>query len=70
VTDMVEFTSREMPLWRPISVSGYHIREAGSTAAQALAFTLASKPFYPRTPIYARCLWLKDVLSGRFLEAL
>jgi methylmalonyl-CoA mutase N-terminal domain/subunit len=41
VTDMVEFTSREMPLWHPISISGYHIREAGSTAAQELAFTLA-----------------------------
>ncbi len=41
VTDMVEFTAREMPLWHPISVSGYHIREAGSTAAQELAFTLA-----------------------------
>ena len=41
VTDMVEFTSQEMPLWHPISVSGYHIREAGSTAAQELAFTLA-----------------------------
>jgi methylmalonyl-CoA mutase N-terminal domain/subunit len=41
VTDMVEFTSKEMPLWHPISISGYHIREAGSTAAQELAFTLA-----------------------------
>ena len=41
VTDMVEFCAREMPLWHPISVSGYHIREAGSTAAQELAFTLA-----------------------------
>jgi len=40
VTDMVEFCAREMPLWHPISVSGYHIREAGSTAAQELAFTL------------------------------
>jgi len=40
VTDMVEFCTREMPLWHPISVSGYHIREAGSTAAQELAFTL------------------------------
>ena len=40
VTDMVEFCSREMPLWHPISISGYHIREAGSTAAQELAFTL------------------------------
>ena len=42
VTDMVEFCAREMPLWHPISVSGYHIREAGSTAAQELAFTLAN----------------------------
>jgi methylmalonyl-CoA mutase, N-terminal domain len=41
VTDMVEFCSTEMPLWHPISISGYHIREAGSTAAQELAFTLA-----------------------------
>ncbi len=41
VTDMVEFCAREMPLWNPISVSGYHIREAGSTAVQELAFTLA-----------------------------
>ncbi|MBM4166410.1 MAG: methylmalonyl-CoA mutase [Ignavibacteria bacterium] len=41
VTDMVEFCTREVPQWNPISVSGYHIREAGSTAAQELAFTLA-----------------------------
>ena len=41
VTDMVEFCTAEMPLWHPISISGYHIREAGSTAAQELAFTLA-----------------------------
>jgi methylmalonyl-CoA mutase N-terminal domain/subunit len=40
VTDMVEFCAKEMPLWHPISISGYHIREAGSTAAQELAFTL------------------------------
>ena len=40
VTDMVEFCTDEMPLWHPISISGYHIREAGSTAAQELAFTL------------------------------
>jgi methylmalonyl-CoA mutase N-terminal domain/subunit len=40
VTDMVEFCAREMPKWHPISISGYHIREAGSTAAQELAFTL------------------------------
>ena len=41
VVDMIEFCAREMPLWHPVSVSGYHIREAGSTAAQELAFTLA-----------------------------
>jgi methylmalonyl-CoA mutase N-terminal domain/subunit len=40
ITDMIEFCSAEMPLWHPISISGYHIREAGSTAAQELAFTL------------------------------
>jgi methylmalonyl-CoA mutase N-terminal domain/subunit len=41
VTDMVEFCAREMPKWHPISISGYHIREAGSNATQELAFTLA-----------------------------
>jgi methylmalonyl-CoA mutase N-terminal domain/subunit len=40
VTDMVEFCSVRMPRWHPISISGYHIREAGSTAQQELAFTL------------------------------
>jgi methylmalonyl-CoA mutase N-terminal domain/subunit len=40
VTDMVEWCSERMPLWHPISISGYHIREAGSTAQQELAFTL------------------------------
>jgi methylmalonyl-CoA mutase, N-terminal domain len=38
--DMVEWSSRHMPRWHPVSISGYHIREAGSTAAQELAFTL------------------------------
>src|ERR671933_61022 len=41
VTDMIEFCAREMPKWHPISISGYHIREAGSNAVQELAFTLA-----------------------------
>jgi methylmalonyl-CoA mutase N-terminal domain/subunit len=41
ITDMVEYCTKEVPQWNPISVSGYHIREAGSTAAQELAFTLA-----------------------------
>jgi methylmalonyl-CoA mutase, N-terminal domain len=40
VTDMVQWCAGNMPRWHPISVSGYHIREAGSTAAQELAFTL------------------------------
>ena len=40
VTDMVEFCAGRMPRWHPISISGYHIREAGSTAVQELAFTL------------------------------
>jgi methylmalonyl-CoA mutase N-terminal domain/subunit len=39
--DMIEFCAGEVPLWHPVSISGYHIREAGSTAAQELAFTLA-----------------------------
>src|SRR5690349_4724772 len=40
VTDMIEWCAGHMPRWHPISISGYHIREAGSTAAQELAFTL------------------------------
>jgi methylmalonyl-CoA mutase N-terminal domain/subunit len=40
VTDMVQWCTEHMPRWHPISISGYHIREAGSTAAQELAFTL------------------------------
>lgn len=42
VTDMIRYTSAEMPKWHPVSISGYHIREAGSTAAQEMAFTLAN----------------------------
>ncbi len=38
--DMIEWCTKEMPRWHPVSISGYHIREAGSTAAQELAFTL------------------------------
>ncbi len=41
ITDIFEFATREVPNWNTISISGYHIREAGSTAAQELAFTLA-----------------------------
>lgn len=41
IVDMIEYCTNEVPQWNPISISGYHIREAGSTAAQELAFTLA-----------------------------
>jgi methylmalonyl-CoA mutase N-terminal domain/subunit len=46
VTDTIEFGARETPVWNTISISGYHIREAGSTAAQELAFTLADGMAY------------------------
>src|SRR3954447_22526782 len=42
VTDLIRFTSAELPRWHPVSISGYHIREAGSTAAQELAFTVGN----------------------------
>lgn len=42
VGDVIAFCTDEMPLWHPVSISGYHIREAGATAAQELAFTLAN----------------------------
>ncbi|MFN2467097.1 MAG: methylmalonyl-CoA mutase [Gaiellaceae bacterium] len=41
VVDMIEYCANELPRWHPVSISGYHIREAGSNAAQELAFTLA-----------------------------
>ena len=41
ITDMIEYCANEVPQWNPVSISGYHIREAGSTAAQELAYTLA-----------------------------
>lgn len=41
ITDMIEYCTNEVPQWNPISISGYHIREAGSTAVQELAYTLA-----------------------------
>ena len=48
VTDTVEFAARHVPRWNPISISGYHIREAGSNAVQELAFTLADGFEYVR----------------------
>ncbi|WP_175636063.1 acyl-CoA mutase large subunit family protein [Pedobacter ghigonis] len=46
ITDIFEFCSKEVPKWNTISISGYHIREAGSTAVQELAFTLANGKTY------------------------
>lgn len=46
ITDIFEFCSKELPSWNTISISGYHIREAGSTAVQELAFTLANGKAY------------------------
>ncbi len=48
VTDTIEYGARHLPQWNPISISGYHIREAGATAAQELAFTLANGLEYVR----------------------
>ena len=48
VSDLIAFASREVPKWNPISISGYHIREAGSTAPQEVAFTLANGLEYVR----------------------
>lgn len=48
VTDVMEYCAAEVPRWNPISISGYHIREAGSTAAQELAFTLSNAKAYLR----------------------
>jgi methylmalonyl-CoA mutase N-terminal domain/subunit len=53
ITDMIAFTTAEMPRWHPVSISGYHIREAGSTAAQELAFTLANGFAYVEAAIAA-----------------
>ncbi len=53
VSDVVVFCTRHVPRWHPISISGYHIREAGSTAAQELAFTLADGFAYVEAGIAA-----------------
>ena len=51
ITDLFEFCSNEMPRWNTISISGYHIREAGSTAVQEIAFTLANGIAYVQVAI-------------------
>jgi len=50
-TDLVEYCTRRLPRWNPISVSGYHIREAGATAVQELAFTFANGRAYVRAAV-------------------
>jgi methylmalonyl-CoA mutase N-terminal domain/subunit len=59
VTDTIEFGTRELPRWNTISISGYHIREAGSTAVQELAFTIADGMAYVEAAI-ARGLRVDD----------
>jgi methylmalonyl-CoA mutase N-terminal domain/subunit len=51
VVDMIEFAAHRVPRWHPVSISGYHIREAGSTAVQELAFTLADGICYVQTAV-------------------
>ena len=51
ITDIFEYCSKEVPNWNTISISGYHIREAGSTAAQEIAFTLADGVAYVKAAI-------------------
>ncbi len=59
--DLIEFATREMPQWNYISVSGYHMREAGATAVQEVAFTLANAIAYVRA-VQARGLDLDEFL--------
>ncbi|MCQ3804213.1 MAG: methylmalonyl-CoA mutase family protein [bacterium] len=53
VTDLIAYASQRLPRWNPISVSGYHIREAGATAAEELAFTIANGVAYVRAAMDA-----------------
>jgi len=59
IADVVEFCAREVPRWNPISISGYHIREAGSTAPQEIAFTFANGLAYVERAM-ARGIPLED----------
>jgi len=63
IGDLMEYTAREMPAYKPLSVSGYHIREAGATAAQELAFTLADGFGYVELGL-SRGLDLDEFASG------
>jgi len=46
IADTIEFCAKEMPKWNPISISGYHIREAGANAVEEIAFTFANAKAY------------------------
>ncbi|MCL4393880.1 MAG: methylmalonyl-CoA mutase family protein [Chloroflexi bacterium] len=61
-TDIIEYCARELPNWNPISISGYHIREAGSTAVQEVAFTFANAVQYVESTL-ARGLAFDDFAS-------
>ncbi len=61
-TDIIEYCARELPNWNPISISGYHIREAGSTAVQEVAFTFANAIEYVNATL-ARGLAFDDFAS-------
>jgi methylmalonyl-CoA mutase N-terminal domain/subunit len=61
-TDIIEYCARELPNWNPISISGYHIREAGSTAVQEVAFTFANALEYVNATL-ARGLTIDDFAS-------
>jgi methylmalonyl-CoA mutase N-terminal domain/subunit len=61
-TDIIEYCARELPNWNPISISGYHIREAGSTAVQEVAFTFANAIEYVDSTL-ARGLAFDDFAS-------
>ena len=63
VTDTIEFGTRELPKWNTVSISGYHIREAGSTAIQELAFTIADGMAYVEAAI-ERGLRVDDFAPG------
>ena len=53
ITDIFAFCAKEVPSWNTISISGYHIREAGSTAAQEIAFTIANGIAYVKAALDA-----------------
>ena len=53
ITDVFAYAAKEMPRWNTISISGYHIREAGSTAVQEVAFTLADGIAYVEAALEA-----------------